>query len=116
MEGVQSCKGTHLTGERSLLRVMALEGDPARSIGDIIRGNRKVVGDLLYDECRQITSVRIRLVTMNRLQVGTRVGRLICKRLAGHDVLAKHVIKGPAQPGQRPKAKQETETRDALFF
>jgi hypothetical protein len=43
-------KVKELTGEGNLLGVMTLEGEAARSIGDMIGGNRRAVGDLLNDE------------------------------------------------------------------
>jgi hypothetical protein len=57
--GCMAPQGEQLTGERSLLCAMALEGNITRRIGNIICGNGRVVGDLLYDERGQPTSVLV---------------------------------------------------------
>jgi hypothetical protein len=55
------------------LRVMTLKRDPPRWIGNIIRSNRRMVGNLLDDECRRPTFVRVWPVTVEK-SAGRNVG------------------------------------------
>ena len=57
--GCTAPQGEQLTRERRLLRAMALEGELTRWIGNVICGNGRMVGDLLYDERRQPTSILV---------------------------------------------------------
>ncbi len=41
------------------LRIMTLKRDPSRCIGDVMRSDQRMVGDLLNDECRQTACVCI---------------------------------------------------------
>ena len=57
--GCTASQNEQLTGERGLLCAMTLEGDLTRLIGNIIGGDGWVVGDLLYDERGQTTSILV---------------------------------------------------------
>ena len=66
-----SWRHMQLTREGSLLCIVTLKYEPARCIGNTIRGNWRVMGDLLNGERRQATSVPVWPVTVEKPALGT---------------------------------------------
>ena len=64
--GCTSPQGEQLTRERGLLCAMALKGDLTRRIGNIVCGDGRVVGDLLYDKRGQPTSILVGPMTVEQ--------------------------------------------------
>lgn len=58
------------------MRVMTLERDPPRWIGDVIRSNWRMVGNLLDNERRQPTRVVVRPITVKK-SAGRKAGAQI---------------------------------------